>query len=258
LIFDAHVHLPCYDDSLKTLDDKKMRLLNDLNENGVTGAIVIADSETTSPIGTTKECIELFSDTKNIFVMGGISPLIDYEIQLSQFEKYLSNKQIIACKLYPGHEAFYMDDSRLHCVLELCMKYDVPLAVHTGWENSQYNHPSYFAKIAWDNPTLRIVMCHVYYPDIDLCYDTTAAYPNIYYDISSLAHETENVEKTRNSLNRIARQNPQRIIFGTDYGMCSIQSHVDMIKSLDIDDDRKQLILSDNAITLYKLNIKTD
>ena len=255
MIIDAHLHLPCYDDTLITLNDKKIRLLDDLSKVGVDGAIVIADSEEFSAIGTPKECVELFSDTKNIFIMGGISPLIDYENRLAQLDGYLANSLIVACKLYPGHEAFYMDDPRLDSVFRLCVKYDVPLAVHTGWDEAQYNHPKYFAAIAEKYLALNLVFCHLYWPDIDICYDLTAAYPNIYYDISSLAHDKENLEKTQNSLNRIVKRNPERVLFGTDYGMCSIKDHIDLVNSLDISNASKQTILCDNAIKLFKLSL---
>ena len=200
MIIDAHLHLPCYDDNLVSFEEKKVRLLDDLIKANVSGAIVIADSEESSPIGTPQECVELFSDTKNIFVIGGISPLIDYKVRLMQLEEYLKNKMIVGCKLYPGHESFYMDDARITDVIKLCEKFDVPLLVHTGWDNAQYNHPKYFVNIAKAHPDLRIVICHLYWPDIDFCYNTTSVYSNIYFDISSLAYATECLDKTRASL----------------------------------------------------------
>ena len=255
MIIDAHVHLPCYDDSLITLYEKKSRLLSDLREAGVDGAIVIADSEMSSTIGTPKECVDLFSDVQNINVIGGISPLIDYEARILQLDEFLNNKSIIGCKLYPGHETYYMDDTRLTDVFNLCIKYDVPLLVHTGWDEPQFNHPKYFAKIASNHQSLKLVICHLYYPDIDLCYDITAEYPNIYYDISSLAYEQECIEKTVRSLSKIAKENIERVIFGTDYGMCSIKDHIDLVNLLDIPEESKNMIFCDNAIKLYKIEI---
>ena len=92
MIIDAHLHLPCYDDNLVSFEEKKIRLLDDLVRANVSGAIVIADSEESSPIGTPQECVELFSDTKNIFVIGGISPLINYKVRLIQLEEYLKTR----------------------------------------------------------------------------------------------------------------------------------------------------------------------
>ena len=253
MIIDAHLHLPCYDDTLVTLSDKKDRLLNDLAISGVDGAIVIADSELSSVIGTPKECVELFYDMENIFVMGGISPMIDFEARLAQLDNYLKRGLMVACKLYPGHESFYMNDSRLEEVFRLCEKHDVPLAVHTGWDNAHFNHPKYFAKIAEEHSALRIVICHLWWPDIDLCYSLTSEYPNVFYDISSLAYEANRLEKTRSSLSHMAENDAHRIVFGSDYGMCSIKSHIDLVNSLAVDDICKQLILCDNAVKLFNL-----
>jgi predicted TIM-barrel fold metal-dependent hydrolase len=235
------------------LEDKKRRMLSDLAASGADAAVVIADSELSSPIGSTAECVELFSDTANIFVIGGISPLIEYETQLRQFDGLLSRKRIIAVKLYPGHEAYFMDDPRLEKTFELCERHDVPLAVHTGWDNVRYNHPDYFRQIAKAQPELRIVICHLFWPDIDLCYSATADCENIYYDISSLAHDTTQIEKTSDFLAHMSRQCPDRIVFGSDYGACSITAHINMVKSLAVSEDQKQGILCMNAIKLYRL-----
>ena len=192
MTIDSHLHLPCYDDTLITLEDKRTRLLDDLAKAGVDGAIVISDSELSSDIGTPQQCVELFSETINVFIMGGISPLIDYNARLFQLEEFIIKGLIIGCKLYPGHEAFYMDDPRLNDLFRLCEKYDVPLAVHTGWDNTQYNHPKYFAEIAEEHPKLRVVICHMYWPEIDLCYNMTREYSNVYY-LNSSKFKIENL-----------------------------------------------------------------
>ena len=251
--FDAHLHLPCYD-NLFTFEDKKNRLLQDIKSAGVAGGIVIADSELTSSIGTTEECVDLFSDCENIFVVGGISPLIDYENRLQVLERLLVERKIVGLKLYPGHEPYFMDDERLAFTFDLCMKFDVPLLVHTGWDNSQYNHPKYFASIAEKNPAMRIVMCHLWWPDIDVCYEVTERFSNVYYDISSLAHDKNLISQTALVLDRIAKEHPGKLILGSDYGMCSIEEHIGLIKSLDVFDvdcQTCQKIFWGNAFDVY-------
>jgi len=252
MIFDAHLHLPCYEE-LHTFSSKKQRLLADLKSVNAVGGIVIADSDKTSAIGTTEECVDLFADCKNIFVVAGISPLIDYDNRLNVLAQLLSERKIVGLKLYPGHEPYFMDDERLSRTFSLCMEFDVPLLVHTGWENPQYNHPRYFASIAERNPNMSIIICHLWWPDIDTCFEATAAYQNIYYDISSLAHEKGILDKTASSLQRIAQAYPQRIILGSDYGMCSTKDHIDLVLSLDISQEERQLILANNALNVYKL-----
>ena len=255
MIFDAHLHLPCYNDDDKTLGEKKNRLLDDLERNGVAGAIVISDSETSSVIGTPSECVELFEDTDNIYVMGAVSPLIDYNARLTLLDNLLKKEKIIALKVYPGHEAFYMDDPRLYAIYELCEKYDVPLAVHTGWDNPQYTQAGFFADIAKKHPNLKIVICHMCWPEIDLCFRSTTRYPNVYWDISSLAYESDVIEKTSALLSRFAQIHADRILFGSDYGACSIMEHINLVNALGIGQEAKEMILASNALKLYKINL---
>ena len=254
MIFDAHLHLLC-NDELHTYEDKKDRLLHDLQFANVSGGIVIADSEPSSPIGTAEECVELFADCPNIFVVAGISPLINYQSRLKVMEQLLSEKKIVGLKLYPGHEPYFMDDERLIPVYDLCKSFDVPLLVHTGWDNPQYNHPSYFASIAERNPNLRIIICHLWWPDINLCFATTSMYENIYYDISSLSYEKEMLGKTHKLLSQIAIHCPQRVILGSDYGMCSITDHINLALSLPLSEEKKQQILAYNALGVYGISI---
>jgi len=254
MMFDAHLHLPCFDEHA-ALDVKKQRLLRDLAAAGVGGGIVISDSEASSPIGTPEECAALFADTNNIFVMAGISPLIDCAARMRAVTLLLRERKAIALKLFPGHEAYYLNDNRLAPVFALCEKYDVPLAVHSGWDNPQYNRPHYFAQIAREHPALRIVICHLCWPNIDQCFDKTAIFSNIYYDISSLADEADSLASTVFSLQRIAKTHVDRIIFGSDYGDCSISAHIQLVRAMGLGEQKERMVLESNAMKLYKLTI---
>lgn len=77
-----------------------------LENCGITYGIVISDSLLKSSIGSLAECVELFGDTDRVFVVGGISPLIDYANQLRILEKYIVEKKIVAVKLFCRHENF--------------------------------------------------------------------------------------------------------------------------------------------------------
>ena len=57
-------------------------------------------------------------------------------------------------------------------------------------------------------------------------------------------------------LEKTIKEDPYRIVFGTDYGMCSIGKHIELVNSLDIDDKCKENIFYRNALKLYNLNIK--
>ena len=137
-IFDFHMHLPT---DFPTTEEKKKALLAEMKRNGVSKGVVISDSAIESEIGSLRECAELFSDTDNIFVVGGISPFFDYEGQLVLLEKFISEKKVSGIKIYCGHEPIYLDDEKLNPVYRIAEEYGVPVLFHSGWDNPQYSSP---------------------------------------------------------------------------------------------------------------------
>lgn len=75
-ILDAHMHLPTQRISLP-----EKILLKEMQKNGIDEGIVISDSAITSEIQSLKDCLELFSDTCNVHVVGGISSFFNYKKQ---------------------------------------------------------------------------------------------------------------------------------------------------------------------------------
>ncbi|MFQ9977299.1 amidohydrolase family protein [Clostridium cadaveris] len=249
-IIDAHLHLPV-DEELHSFEDKKQRLIKELNKNGILGAVVIADSVEPSDIGTNDQCIRLFKDKKYIHIIAGISVFYKYEDNLEKLEKYLKNKDIVAIKIYPGHERFYINDSRLIKVYNLCTKYDVPIAIHT--DRSVYATPYLMSKLALTYPKLKIVYCHIGFPNIYESYIFTMDKDNIYYDISSVAYYDDTIENSKGIISQIVREKEDRVIFGSDYGGCSMKAHKDFVESLDITYMQREKLFHINAEKLYKL-----
>ncbi|MCC2786484.1 hypothetical protein [[Clostridium] innocuum] len=115
-ILDAHMHLPTQGISLS---EKKEILLKEMQKNGIDEGIVISDSAITSEIGNLKDCLELFSDTCYVHVVGGISPFFNYKEQCKLLDTALSEKKIVGIKLFCGHESFYLSDNILEPVYAL-------------------------------------------------------------------------------------------------------------------------------------------
>ena len=90
-ILDAHMHLPVQG---KSLLEKKEILLKEMQKNGIDEGIVISDSAITSEIGSLKDCLELFSDTCNVHVVGEISPFFNYKEQCKLLDTALSEKKL--------------------------------------------------------------------------------------------------------------------------------------------------------------------
>lgn len=261
MIIDCHLHLPVSKD-LQSLEEKREKLLNDLSKNKVNYAIVIPDNVKHSCIGDVDECLEVFHNDNNIYIMGTLSILKDDNSIYLKLESLLREKKIIGIKIFPGHDYHYPNDVRLEKVFDMCIKYDTPFVIHTGGNPkvAKYNDPKYIVDIARKHKDLKIVICHYFYPRIEYCYEITKNYKNIFFDISALAdeevEECSGKDKIKEVLEKTIKENPYRIVFGTDYGMCSIEKHIQLVNSLDISDEYKENIFYRNALKLYNLNIK--
>ena len=146
----------------------------------------------------------------------------------------------------------------------MCIGYDIPLVIHTGWnsgdpEAAKYNDPKYIVKIAERYNDLKIIICHYFWPEVEYCYELTIEYNNIYFDISALGdpevQETTGLDKIIKVLEKTVFKNPNRLLFGTDYGMCSIKNHSELINELDISDEDRKKVFYKNAVDVFDLEI---
>lgn len=251
MIIDAHMHLPVgYPD----LESKKSKLLSDMKSDNVDIGIVISDSELTSEIGSMDDCAELFkSDCPKVFVAAGISPYINCKEQLIKLRKYLAEKRVVAVKIFCGHEPIYIDDEILKPILETACEFDVPLMFHSGWENAQYAAPDRVSKTALAYPMLRLVCCHCFYPEIELCFEVLKNIPNVYFDLSSVADDPTYIFAVKTALEKFIPLMPERFVFGSDYAGCDRKQHIDMCMELDIASEYKDMLFCSNARRLYKI-----
>lgn len=166
MIIDAHMHLPIICNSI-SLQQKKDRLLHDMVKNQIDQCIVISDSYPISDIGSIDGCVTLFEGNNTVHVVGGISPLCNYQEQIVKLKKYLERRQIIGVKLFTGHEEFYLTDERLKQVYELAIKYNIPVLFHSGWSNDKYSNVLSVIEVAKKYPKLRLICCHCFYPHLE-------------------------------------------------------------------------------------------
>ena len=251
MMIDAHVHLPAGAE-FRSLQAKKERLLQEMKKNHLDKCIVISDSYLNSEIGTMEECVTLFKDTDRVSVVGGISPFAEFSAQLERMRKYLEQRQIVGIKLFTGHEKFYLTDERLENVYDLAIQYDVPVLFHSGWDNSQYSDVDVVEAVLQKYPTLKLVCCHCFYPHIDKGIQLIK-YPNLYFDISSVADDEEMLEQMRMQIMRLICLVPDRVLFGSDAFGCSMEEHIEFINGMALSHDLKQKVFSENARRLYRL-----
>jgi uncharacterized protein len=261
MIIDCHQHLPRLQAG-KTFEHSKQLLLQELAQNNVNYAILIPDNKPGSTIGTLNEVLTVAKDCKQLFVMGTVDIQRSMQPQLERLDTLFRDRKIFGVKIFPGHDPIYPTDKRLSLVYNLCIKYDTPIVIHTGGTSknpqaSKYNDPKYIVKIAEIHPDLKIVIAHYFVPKIEYCHEITKSIEKIHFDTSALADdliiEMTAIERIKKVLTSTIVEHPDNVVFGTDYAMCDIRKHINLIDSLEIEEQLKSKIFSQNAIKLYNL-----
>ena len=263
MIIDAHLHLPVLPEP-RSYEQAMAKLLEDLRADQVNYAILIPDNLPNSEIGDVPVCLRLVRDTPELFLMGTIDIQTQGQEWIKELERLITQRLIVGMKIFPGHDPIYPTDPRLDPVYALCQANDLPMVIHTGWnsdhpEAAQYNDPKTIVQVAERYPRLRIVIAHFFWPEVDYCYAVTHNYPNIYFDTSGLADgeviQATGFEKIQAVLLKTLSENPKKVIFGTDYGMCSRPDHIQMIQRLPISAEVREGIFWRNAVELFHLPV---
>jgi predicted TIM-barrel fold metal-dependent hydrolase len=266
MIIDAHLHLPIVSEE-RTYEQAKQVLLADLEKNHIDYAILIPDNVLDSPIGDVDTCLKLVEGEPKLFLMGTIDIENQGEAWIRKLETLIIQRKIVGMKIFPGHDPIYPTDPRLFPVYALCQRYDVPMVIHTGCtpgnpDVAKYNDPKHIVQIAQLYPSLKIVIAHYFFPEVEYCYDLTHTYPNIYFDTSGLADQevidATGLEKIQGVLVKTLNDGPEKVIFGTDYAMCSHQDHIDLINALPVSTEVRERIFWRNAVEVFHLNMGPD
>jgi len=95
---------------------------------------------------------------------------------------------------------------------------------------------------------------------MEYCYKITKDLKNIYYDTSAIADPevvkaTGGWNKVLQVLKKTVSRKPDSVMFGTDWPMCPVNKHIQLIKELKVDSKMEKKIFFLNAVNLYKLEI---
>lgn len=262
MIIDTHVHIS-YFKSNETLADAKNQLLLEMRKNKVNLAIVIPDNQPNPKCAGLDEAIELAKNEPKLYVIGTLNILKIKDSNIKKIDNLFKQKIIRGFKIFPGHDPIYPTDKRLKNIYKLCIKYDRPLTIHTGINTgdtacAKYNDPKHIVKIAKLYPKLKIIIAHYFWPKLDYCYKTTDGFKNIHFDTSGMADpevakDSGGIGKIRKILEKTMARNPESVLFGTDWPMCDIKKHLNLINSLKIKKTEKEKIFCRNAKKIFKL-----
>lgn len=266
MIIDCHTHINNYHDEEKvSLKECIEKLQLEMRRNRVDVALVLTSYKVTPGRPSTHDAVAGTRDFKNIYIVAGISFLNYSEAELEKLRPYLQEGSVKGLKLYPGYEPFYPHDPKLRGVFALAEEFDVPVMIHSGdtynpMGRVRYAHPLQIDDVAVDYPNVKIVICHIGNPWIRDCMEVVYKNKNVYTDISGLVLGNFNDRfeaYMRKQLQEmlIYGVEPDKVLFGTDWPISSMESYLAFMEELTIPPKDKRKILYENSATLFKIPV---
>jgi predicted TIM-barrel fold metal-dependent hydrolase len=263
---DSHVHISIFENNAQNLEEAYVLLLKDMENNKVDFAIIIPDNIENLPnVADLDKAISLIKGNKKLFLLGSPQIIQRGSSEVAKYKELIKEGVVKGIKFFPGHDPYYPTDERCRPYYELCQNLDIPVLFHTGKNPgddkcAEWNDPKYIVEVAKNYPDLKIIIAHYFWPKMDYCYEITKKVSNIYFDIAAMADDevvekSGGIEKIRSILKKTIEDGEDKIIFGTDWPICKIESHIDLIKSLGFGKDIEDKIFYKNAVKLYKLPI---
>ncbi len=266
MIIDVHTHLNNYDENRKApLEICLNELRESMSYNKVDYALVLTSYTVNEHRPSTRAVVEATADSKNIFVVAGLSFLNYKERDLREISDYLKDGRVRGLKLYPGYEPFYPHDRRCQVLYDLAMEYDVPVMIHTGDTFNpkgkvRFSHPIHVDDVAVDNPELKLVICHIGNPWIRDCMEVVYKNKNVFADISGLVLGDFKSHFKKFMLQQVKDMilyagEPDYLLYGTDWPICRMRTYLSFVNALGLSAESKEKILWRNANRLFRLGI---
>lgn len=267
MIIDVHTHINNYhEDRVVSLQDCLNKLTDTMEENQVDYSLVLSSYKVNEHRPSTSKVVEAISDRNNLGVVAGVSYWNYNYKDVRELSEFLEAGLIKGLKFYPGYEPFYPSDIRFKVMYEMAMEFGVPVMFHSGDTYApngkiKYSHPIHIDDLAVDYPELKIVICHVGSPWIKDCMEIVYKNKNVYADISGLTLGDFSDKYERYMKNEIEEMiiyagDPKYLLYGTDWPISNMKSYLRFMDQLELDADKKELIMWKNAAELFKIDVK--
>ncbi len=265
MIIDCHTHINNYhDESSDSLRSGLDSLQRDMRRNRIDVALVLTSYKISPGRPSTRAVIEATRGSRHLRVVAGVPYAMLSAAMLEELEQYLRDGAICGLKLYPGYEPFFPSDPLLDPVYALAGKYHVPVMIHSGDTYTpggklKYAHPLNIDEAAVDHPDVDFIICHLGNPWIRDCMEVVYKNKNVYTDISGLVlgDFSDRFERfMRKQLQDMLEYGvePDRVLFGTDWPLASMESYREFIEELGIPEREREKIMWDNAARLFRLS----
>ncbi len=268
MIIDCHTHLNNYhDEDVYKLKDSLQNLLTSLKRNRVDKALVLTSYKINPGRPSTADVVDATSDIDELHVVAGVNVAKTSADDIDELRSFLREGDICGLKIYPGYQPFFPTDPVMAPVIQLAEEFDVPLMIHTGDTYApngklKYSHPLNIDELAVDHPELKIIICHMGNPWTRDTMEVVYKNKNVYTDISGLvlgnfSDRFESFMHKQLQEMIIYGVEPDKVLYGTDWPLATMESYVAFIEELRIPPKDKQKIMYQNTARLFRLDIDT-
>lgn len=274
MIIDAHVHLhpteevgkmvvemigmPYY--SYGTPDD----YLKDMKSAGIDKAVIVSFAPDNQLKNNNFWTVAITSPGKNrpakypdFIPFISVSPTMKGRTMIEELEhKYKWGMN--GLKIHPVAQGFAPDDERMWPVYEWLIKHDLPITAHSGINvdgKSKFGESERWVPVLEEFNDLKLILAHMGGGSWDKTVEIADKFPQVMFDtaISISYIDSPTTLNDEESADMIRTIGSDRILFGSDYPWINPAKDIEHIRSLDISDNDKRLILGENARRLFNL-----
>ncbi|MGN0517325.1 MAG: amidohydrolase family protein [Acutalibacteraceae bacterium] len=181
----------------------------------------------------------------------GLGTLHPDSTDLAGDVKHILELGLNGVKLHPDIQGFKVDDYRCLKIYELCEREQLPILMHTGDYRYDFSNPNRLLPILQIYTDLTIIGAHFGGWSIyEQAANKLAGTPNLYVDCSSSLYcmSSDTARKL------IHQYGADRVLFGTDYPMWSPSDVMKSFLNIDLTDEEKRLIFSENVKKIFNIN----
>jgi predicted TIM-barrel fold metal-dependent hydrolase len=266
MIIDCHTHLNNYhNEEISALEKNLQDLLGAMRRNRVDMALILTSYKISAGRPSVRAVVEATREMKNLFVVAGLNIGNLDPAVIGELRESLREGTVCGLKLYPGYQPFFPNDAVLKPVYDLAEEFQVPVMIHTGDTFSasgklKYSHPLLVDEVAVDHPEVSFIICHLGNPWFRDTMEVVYKNKNVYTDISGLVlgDFTDRFEAYMHRQLQemlIYGMEPDKVLFGTDWPISSMESYVQFIEELSIPERDRKKILWENTARLFHLPV---
>lgn len=190
-------------------------------------------------------------DSERFISFGSVMP---DSVSALEYVWKISDEELRGIKLQPPLQKFDLGDERLFPVFDLARACGLVVTVHMGFDPTYPDKPAgpeHLVKIMRNFPGLKFVAAHL--GGLKMArevLDVLAGKVDVYMDTAYCADPWLDRGLFREI---IRRHGADKILFGSDFPWHLPSQELELIRSLDISSEEKDLILGENAVRLLNI-----